>query len=123
MRLRYLPFLSVLLAGCWHSVEDQAQKLGSRDFTPQSWATATQLQRGEMTASLLKKHDVAHFRYADVVRLLGEPTGYYDYDTNPAYFVGPTSVGSVHGDGYMLVFETDKYDGEVDRVFFVPEVN
>lgn len=122
MRAHYL-LLSALLAGCWHSVEDQARTLGTREFTPQAWAAATALQRGEMTASLLEKHDVTGLTYRDVVSLLGEPTGYYDYDTNPAYVVGPKTVNSTYGDGYMLVFETSKYDGEVDRVFFVPDVD
>ncbi|WP_143054563.1 hypothetical protein [Massilia timonae] len=114
--------LSILLSGCWKSVEDQASKLGAREFTAETWATATDLQRGEMTASLLRKHDVTSFHRKEVVALLGAPTGYYDYDTNPAYFVGPTTVESMYGKGYLLVFETDKYNGEVDRVFFLPEV-
>lgn len=114
--------LSILLSGCWNSVENQASKLGAREFTAETWATATDLQRGEMTASLLSKHDVTNFHRKEVVALLGAPTGYYDYDTNPAYFVGPTTVESVYGKGYMLVFETDKYNGKVDRVFFLPAV-
>lgn len=118
----HILLLSILLAGCWNSVENQASKLGTREFTAETWATATDLQRGEMTASLLRKHDVTSFHRKEVVALLGPPTGYYDYDTNPAYFVGPTTVESVYGKGYMLIFETDKYNGQVDRVFFLPAV-
>ena len=118
----HILLLSILLAGCWNSVENQASKLGARESTAETWATAADLQRGEMTASLLRKHDVTSFHRKEVVALLGAPTGYYDYDTNPAYFVGPTTVESEYGKGYMLVFETDKYNGEVDRVFFLPAV-
>jgi len=49
-------------------------------------------------------------------------TGYYDYDTNPAYVVGPTTVESVYTKGYLPVFETDKENGKVERIFFVPAV-
>jgi len=93
-----------------------------REFTPETWAKATDLQRGEMTASLLRKYDVTSFHRTEIEALLGEPTGYFDYDTNPAYFVGPTTVQSMYGKGYQLVFLTDKDNGDVDRVIIFPEV-
>jgi hypothetical protein len=111
-----------LLSGCRDSVEDQANKLGDREFTTVVWATASSLQRGEMTASLLRKHDLKRSNGSDIVALLGHPAGYYDYDTNPAYVVGPTTVESVYTKGYLLVFETDKENGKVERIFFVPDV-
>jgi hypothetical protein len=84
----YIVLIAALLAGCRDSVEDQASKLGDREFTTVVWATASSLQRGEMTASLLKKHDLKRSNGSDIVALLGRPTGYYDYDTNPAYASG-----------------------------------
>ena len=117
-----IVLIAALLAGCRDSVEDQANKLGDREFTTDVWATASDLQRGEMTASLLKKHDLQRSSGSDVVALLGRPTGYYDYDTNPAYVVGPATVESLYTKGYLLVFETDKDNGKVERIFFVPAV-
>lgn len=114
--------LAASISGCWNSVEDQAQKLGTREFTPATWAKATDLQRGEMTASLLKKHDVTSLHRTQIEALLGEPTGYFDYDTNPAYFVGPKTVESMYGKGYLLVFLANKNNGEIDSVMFFPEV-
>ena len=123
MRLCLHIFLiAALLVGCRDSVEDQANKLGDREFTTDVWAKASDLQRGQMTASLLKKHDLKRSSGSDVVALIGRPTGYYDYDTNPAYVVGPTTVESVYTKGYLLVFETDKDNGKVERIFFVPAV-
>ena len=123
MRAHLLVALSaVFLSGCWNSIEDQAKKLGAREFTPETWAKATDLQRGEMTASLLKKYDLTALHRKEIEALLGEPTGYFDYDTNPAYFVGPTTVESMYGKGYLLVFLTNKNNGDVDRVIFFPEV-
>ncbi|MEW7847526.1 hypothetical protein AB2N08_02395 [Massilia aurea] len=122
-RLHSLPFLAAaLFAGCGQSVGDQARKLGNRAFTPQAWAAATDVQRGAMTASLLKTQAMTHLHRKDVESLLGRPTGYYNYDTNPAYVVGPATVESIYAHGYLLVLETSKNDGKVKRVFFVPEV-
>ena len=118
----YIVLIAALLAGCRDSVEDQANKLGDRELTTDVWATASSLQRGEMTASLLKKHDLKRANGSDIVALLGRPTGYYDDNTNPAYVVGPTTVESVYTKGYLLVFETDKDNGKVERIFFVPAV-
>lgn len=120
----WLVFLVMFgLSGCWlNSVEDQARKLGTREFTPEAWAAASKLQRAEMTASFLKQHDTRNFTRKEVEALLGTQTAYYNYDTNLAYVVGPDTVRSMYGKGYLLVFEADKDNGRIDSVFFVPEV-
>jgi hypothetical protein len=75
-----------------------------------------------MTASFLHQHDATSLNRTQLEKMLGHPTGYYYYDNNPAYFVGPNTVSSIHGDGYLWVFEADKDDGQIERVFFVPEI-
>lgn len=124
MRSFYSMLLSsVILGGCWlNSVEDQARKLGNREFTPQAWAAASQIQRAEMTSSFLKQYDTTNFTREDIEALLGTQTGYYDYDSNIVYVVGPNTVKNMYGKGYLLVFEADKSDGKIDKVFFDPEV-
>ena len=114
--------LAMSISACWNSVEGQAKKLGTREFTPETWANAADLHRGEMTASLMKKYDLTSFHRTEIEALLGEPTGYFDYDTNPAYFVGPNTVQSMYGKGYLLVFLTNKSNGDVNRVIFFPEI-
>lgn len=116
-----VPLLLVCACGA-NSVLEQAAKLGQRNFSTESWLAASQLERGQMTASFLRKHDATTLDRHQIERLLGSPTGYYYYDNNPAYFVGPESVVSEHGHGYLWVFEADKDDGTIKRVFFVPEV-
>lgn len=124
MRWSLIGFLLMLsLFGCGgKSVEQQARMLGSREFSAESWAAATQEARGEMVASLLAKHEPASLTAKEIIKLLGAPTGYYEYDEYPAYLVGPTSIESDHGKGYLLAFVTDKSTGKVARVIFVPEV-
>jgi len=54
--------LSVLmtLSGCSsESVEDQAKKLGQREFTAQAWKAGTQEERGQMVASFLARYKLA----------------------------------------------------------------
>lgn len=113
--------LSLAVAGCsGHSVEKQAKQLGNREFTAQAWQGATQEERGEMLASLLDKHRLVGHPAKEAVALLGKPTGYYEYDENPAYFVGPGTVKSGFGDGYLLVFLTDKASGRITDIRLIP---
>lgn len=120
--LAALATLLTLAFNWWYSVERQARKLGTREFSVQAWANVSQSQRAEMTASFFEQYDVSGFKRKDIEALLGAQTSYYDYDTNLAYVVGPDTVRSMYGPGYLLVFEADKYDGEIDSVFFVPDV-
>ena len=69
-------------------VIEQARTSGQREFTQQSWMSATQVERGEMLASLLIKHPASELTAEQVKQLLGPPTGYADYDEDPAYVVG-----------------------------------
>ncbi len=51
--------------------------LGDREFSPQAWAAASQIERGEMLASFLAKHPVDQLTATDVsncsVRLPATP--------------------------------------------------
>lgn len=115
--------LMMSLFGCiGKSVENQAKTLGTSEFTVDAWANGTQEQRGEMVASLLAKHPATSLTAKQVISLLGTPTSYYEYDEYPAYMVGPKSVESDYGKGYVLAFVTDKDTGEIVQVLFIPEV-
>lgn len=84
--------LSLALSACSpDSLLDQARKLGHREFTPQSWAAASQIERGRMTASFLRQYDVK-------------------------------AVSSIYRTGYLLAFDANKTDGQIEQVRFVPEV-
>ncbi|TXF99068.1 hypothetical protein [Massilia arenae] len=124
MRLCCPILLAILtLSGCWlNSVEDQARKLGQRKFTPAAWGSASQVERAEMTASFLDQYDTKNFTRKDIEALLGTQTGYYDYDSNIVYVVGPDTVKNMYGKGYLLIFEANKNNGKIDKVFFDPEV-
>lgn len=124
MRLPTCAFLLVLcIIGCsGNSISDQARLLGSKEFTVDGWAAGTQEQRGEMVASFLAKHKPTTLTSKELIELLGLPTGYYEYDEYPAYFVGPASIESEYGKGYLLAFVTNKNSGKVVKVILIPKV-
>lgn len=111
----------LLAAGCTRpSIEQQVRALGSREFAPESWASATPSQREQMLASFFTKHPVKGLTTSQVRQLLGTPTAYYDYDEDLAYFIGPATVESRYGKERMLVFITDKRTGRIGEVKLVP---
>lgn len=75
-----------------------------------------------MVASLLQQHQLQSRPSAEVRALLGAPTGYFDYDENVAYVVGPATVKSNYARGYLLVFIVDKSTSRVKEVRFEPAV-
>lgn len=118
-----LLLLATLASGCdSKSPEEKASTLGNQPFSVEEWASADQIGRGEMVASFLRVHPVTGKRKEYILKLLGNPTGYYDYDENLAYVVGPRDVKSDYAKGHLLVFETDKSTGAVARVMFVPDI-
>ena len=74
-----------------------------------------------MVFSFLSQHDLKSLTSSDIKTLLGVPTGYYDYDENPAYFVGSNAVESEYGKGYLFAFIADKASGKMVAVKLIPE--
>ncbi|GAB3388789.1 hypothetical protein GCM10027317_41300 [Massilia agri] len=122
--MRYLATLLLLLSlasACTRtSVEEQVPVLGSREFTPEKWAATTTVERGQMLGSFFEQHPPGSLTAPEVKKLLGKPTGYYEYDENLAYFIGPPTVDSKYGKERMLVFITDKRNGGIDEIELVP---
>lgn len=115
--------LTLLLFGCERApLAEQARLLGNREFTQQAWASASQVDRGAMLASFLTKYPANQLTAEQVRQLLGTPTGYADYDEDPAYVLGPPTVTSKYGNGYLLIFVTDKSTGRVLEARLVPEI-
>lgn len=73
-----------------------------------------------MVFSFLSQNELKSLTSNSVKELLGTPTGYYDYDENPSYFVGPSSVESKYGRGYLLAFVAEKGSGKIMAVKIIP---
>jgi hypothetical protein len=122
--MRHLLSFLLLLAlacGCTQTrIEDQVRPMGNRAFTPETWAVATAVERAQMLGSFFAQYPAERLTTGQVKKLLGEPTGYYDYDENLAYFIGPTTVESKYGKERMLVFLADKRNGDIKEIELVP---
>lgn len=94
--------------------------MGERGFTPEKWAVASTVEREQMLGSFFAQHPAERLTTQEIKKLLGEPTGYYDYDENLAYYIGPATVESKYGKERMLVFITDKRTGAISEVALVP---
>ncbi len=115
-------FVILTLFGCSSpTAGEQAKRLGSKEFSKATWSAATQDARGEMVASMLAQTDFKTLNSAQIKELLGKATGYFEYDEYPAYFVGPSTVESKYGKGYLLAFITDKATGKVTEIKILPE--
>jgi len=97
---------------------------GTDDFSTEKWQSANTEQRAKMVYQLLKRNKFVGKNPAEVRTILGEPTGYYDYDSNLAYLVGKEgAANTVYANTYMLVFVTDKEKtGNVVKVITVPDL-
>lgn len=112
-----------LCSGCVSdSIGQQAKRLGTDPFDEKIWSTAPQEDRARMVASFLEMHDPRQLTTEQVRRLLGPNTAYYEYDENPAYLIGPKSVVSDYGHGYLLAFVADKATGKVAKIVIIPKV-
>lgn len=122
MKSIWSALVMLTLFGCSSSsVTEQAKLLGTKTFSKEVWASANQEQRGEMVYSFLSQHQPQSLSSSSVKELLGVPTGYYDHEENPAYLVGPSTVDSKYGKGYLLAFIADKATGKIMAVKIVPE--
>lgn len=112
--------LGLVLIGCGSEATPKYGRLGDELFTAEAWKQAKQEERGAMVYSFMSQHKVIGMDAREVKELLGESTGYYDYDSNPAYLIGPQSVSSQYGKGYLLYFVTDKTTGKINSHGLIP---
>lgn len=122
MRATLGVLVMTALLGCAPSATEQAKRLGTKPFTKQAWASANRLERGEMVWSFLSRYDVRSFTFVGIREILGEPTGYAGHDGDSAYYVGPDTMSSDWGKGYLLVFVGDRNTGQIVDVEFIPQV-
>ncbi len=117
---RPLLTLVMLVATACSAPEDSVKHLGQIPFDQKAWSQADQETRGKMAYDLLKKVQKEKLKPTQIRALLGEQTGYYNYDEIPAYLVGPKTVSSEYGDGYLIAFPYNSKTGEPLSPVVVP---
>ena len=98
------------------------KKLGSDTFDPNLWATSNDHIRGRMIYDFLYIN--APIKNKDrnfIIRNLGNSTGYFEYDINPAYYVGGAPQGG-KDKAHLVVFVIDRESGRVSDILVRPEI-
>jgi len=114
--------VSLFIISCSNNTVNNISKLGNTEFTAENWAFGSQEQRGKMVHSLLNTHKVSGMEVKEIYELLGESTAYYEYDEFPAYIVGPKSIESAYGKGYVLAFPIDRSTGKIRKYVIEPDI-
>lgn len=96
--------------------------LGTDNFTRDRWAKSDEAARGKMIYDFIKRNDpITNKNRKFIVDQLGESTGYHDYDSYPAYYVGPKPLNS-DAKAYLVAFVIDHITGNVTRIHIEPEL-
>ncbi len=125
MKHLFVFFCFFLTAACSSDINmEKLSRWGSEDFSTEKWQAANTEQRSKMVFQLLKQNNFVGKSPTEVRAVLGEPTGYYDYDTNLAYLVGKEGdVDTIYANTYLLVFMTDKENiGNIVKIITVPDL-
>ena len=121
--MKYLfSLFFIILVSCSANEKMNISKLGNQEFSTEAWLNSNQEDRGKMVNSFLQMYNVQEMNTQEIYDLLGDSTAYYEYDEFPAYFVGPKSVESVYGKGYVLAFPIDRKTGKIRKFVIEPHI-
>jgi hypothetical protein len=120
--LLFLPVIILAFASCHKLQIAGIKKMGTENFTVEKWKIASQEKRGEMIYSFLNKYQVRGMTPEEIKKLLGPSTAYYNYDIDPAYWVGPKRIMHTRSDksSSILAFPTNKKTGKINSFVIDP---
>lgn len=118
-KIYFLTAALVVSACSEQQSNDAFLTLGDQAFSQSDWNEADESTRGTMVYSFLKEYSVTGMKSETLIDLLGEPTGYHEYDHDLPYHIGG-NVQSQYGEGYLLVFFIK--DGIVDEYRTFPAI-
>ena len=102
--------------------QESLKKLGSDTFDPNVWATSNEHIRGRMIYDFLQINaPITNKDRSFIIRNLGDSTGYFEYDINPAYYVGDNSQRGRH-EVHLVAFIIDQESGKVSDILVSPEI-
>lgn len=119
-KIIFLGLVLFTITSCFSGSVEDLKILGTDKFSTTIWLDASQEERGKMVYSFFKTNDIYSMTAQDIKKLLGKPTGYYNYDEFPAYMVGDKSVQSNYGSGYILAFPIDRDTELISRYVIIP---
>lgn len=78
--------------------------------------------RGKMIYNFIKTNEPITDKSRDfIISHLGESTGYHDYDSYPAYYVGPKPPDS-EAEAYLVAFIIDHKTNKVRSIYIEPGI-
>ena len=104
------------------SRQESLAKLGNAEFNPDVWAISSEYVRGTMIHDFLEKNSpITNKDRSFIIHQLGNSTAYFEYDVNPAYYIGSSpKVG--HLKAYLVAFIIDQQTGKVRDIQVYPEL-
>ena len=114
----------VMAASCssLNNRQESLAKLGNAEFNPDVWAISNEYVRGTMIHDFLKQNSpITDKDRSFIIHQLGNSTAYFEYDVNPAYYIGSSpKVG--HLKAYLVAFIIDQKTGKVRDIQVYPEL-
>ena len=96
--------------------------LGNEKFSSDEWSKADEIGRGKMIYDFVTTNQpIVGKDKAFIVGQLGESTGYHDYDTYPAYYVGPKPPKS-EAKAYLVAFIIDHETSKIKDIYIEPKI-
>ena len=124
----FLAFIIILfITACTNSRGnfdiENLKVFGETPFEASEWQAANPETRGAMLYDLLSNYSFIGKKRKDVNDLLGNQTGYYEYDENPAYLVGKSTASNSNkkSENYLFVFITDHSTGMIQDYLLIPQ--
>lgn len=123
---RFFCYVSIIVMAASCSSLDNRQeslaKLGNAEFNPDVWAISNEYVRGTMIHDFLKKNSpITDKDRSFIIHQLGNSTAYFEYDVNPAYYIGSSpKVG--HLKAHLVAFIIDQKTGKVRDIQVYPEL-
>ena len=127
MKKSLLFIMSIFYIMCAVSCSNKAKleslrSLGTEEFSREKWSKADEVARGRMIYSFIKSNEpITNKDRAFIISQLGENTGYHDYDSFPAYYVGPKPPNS-EAKAYLVAFIIDHKTGKIKDIYVEPEI-
>lgn len=124
--IRYFCCFSIIIITASCSSLDNRQeslaKFGKAEFYPNVWAISNDYVRGTMIHDFLKKNSpITDKDRSFIIHQLGNSTAYFEYDVNPAYYIGSSpKVGQLKA--YLVAFIIDQETGKVCDIQVYPEL-
>jgi hypothetical protein len=119
--LTLIIFFSIL--SCSYNKIQSLKKLGTEEFNKEKWLISDEVARGRMIYDFIKKNKPIENKRKStfVFNQLGESTGYYNYDSYPAYYIGPQPPSS-DSKAYLLAFIVDHKTKIIIDIYINPQI-